>query len=167
MSKRFQEQFVYSAAVILFVTAVMKLLSTQIATTQLKHQDPLLFVSNRQIFYLAGGVELLLSAYLLIGQRTVLKLVLIAWLGTNLLVYHVALYWMGAPNACSCLGSFSTQFSISPRALDHALLAMLVWLLAGSYLFLALHWRERRKTSGRSQPSLRPEAAGLEQFTPK
>jgi hypothetical protein len=149
MLGRGQKWFIFSVAIILFATASAKLLSAHGTASALNRLDPVLFLSNRRVFYLAGVVELVLSAYLLMSRSDGVRLGFIAWLATNFAVYRAGLWWNHSPNLCSCLGNLTDKISISPRILDAALLAILGWLFIGSYTFLFLNWLRRRKTTHR------------------
>ena len=93
MNKRIQNNFIYSAAIIFFVTAAAKIFSATGTAQALSYPDQFISLTNRQIFYTMGGVELVISAFLLMkneGQK--IKLCLIAWLATNFLVYRAGLW---------------------------------------------------------------------------
>jgi len=109
MNKKIQERFIYSAAVILFITGAAKLVSSLGAAETLDHPDSLLILSHRHILLLLSMVELGLSAFFLLGRNAKMKIALIAWLATNFLMYRVGLWWMGAPNLCNCLGNLRVE----------------------------------------------------------
>jgi len=86
-----------------------------------------------------GGLELLASAFLLLkngGQGV--KLNLIAWLATTLFLYRVGRLWMDAPNLGDCLANLNDQIPVSPRINTWVMLAVLAWLLLGSYGLIIL-----------------------------
>lgn len=148
LNRKISDWFIFSAAVILFITAAAKIFASFGTADALNTADPLLPLSNRNVFLLAGLIELALSAFLLVqdgNQR--MKLSLTAWLATNYLVYRIGVWWIGAPTFCDCLGNLNSELSISPRVIYPVMLAVLVWLLAGSYGFLAFDWLTRRKPS--------------------
>jgi hypothetical protein len=154
MSRKIQGFFIFSAAVILFVTAAAKIYGATGTAEALGNSDPLIPLSNRQVFYLVGGIELFISAFLLVKDESQgLKLSVIAWLATNYLVYRAGLWWMGMPNFCDCLGNLNEKLFISPRILNHSMLALLVWLVVGSYLLLILDWLGHRELSKTGAPS--------------
>lgn len=157
MNRKIQDNFIYSAVVILFVTAAAKIFSATGTVQALSYPDPLLPLPHRQVFYMVGGIELIISAFLLMkneGQR--IKLTLIAWLATNFLIYRAGLWWSSAPNLCDCLGNLNEKLPISPRTINFVMLAVLVWLLLGSYLLLILdHFGHRMASSTTPAPSAR------------
>jgi hypothetical protein len=143
MNNRIQARFVDSVAVILFITGATKFISALGAAQTLDEPDSLLILSHRHIFFLMSALELGLSAYLLMGRNTKMKLALVAWLATNFLVYRIGLWWMGAPNLCNCLGNLDQFLPLSPLFLNIAALASLGWLLAGSYALMIIEWCNR------------------------
>ena len=143
MIKRIQSFFIYSAAIILFIAAAAKLLSATGSAQALDASDSVLYLSHRHIFLLAGGLELVMSAFLLMSRKAKTQLALIAWLAANFLVYRIGLWWMGAPNLCNCLGNLDDYLPISPEVLNATALASLTWLLIGSWTFLILGRRKQ------------------------
>lgn len=152
MNRKAEDYFIFSVAVMLFVAAVAKIYSATGGAEALGNLDPLIPLSNRHLFYLAGGFELCFSAFLLIkpdGQKV--KLIAIAWLGTNYLLYRLVLWWLGQPVYCDCLASFNENLPLSPRIIYPIMLAWLAWFMAGSCLLLVLDWLEQRKASRLNQ----------------
>ena len=140
MIKALQTNFIYSVAVILFITAAAKLFATTGTGQALNYPDPILPLANRQMFFLMAGIELIVSAFLLVkNDGRLLKLALIACLATNLLGYRAGLWWEGAPDLCNCLGNLNDRLSISTRTLNFIMGAVLAWLLGGSYLLIILN----------------------------
>ena len=137
MNKKFSDYYIFSAAVLLFVTAAAKLFAAAGTGAPLNDSDTVFQLSNRQVFWLAGGLELGLSAFLLMKEGWPgVKLMLIAWLATGFLLYRAGLWFLGAPSLCVCLGNLNAQFPLSPRFTNVIMLAGLTWLLAGSGLLL-------------------------------
>jgi hypothetical protein len=147
MNKKNQERFTFSVATILFAIAANQLFCTISAVPLFDRPDPLLSFSIRQVFYLIAGLELALSAFLLLSQNLKIKLVLIAWLAANLLVYRAGLSWENAPNYFSCLGNLTDKFPIPPRILHSIMLLSLGYFLSGSCLFIMLDWLSRHRSN--------------------
>ena len=143
MAKRTQNIFIFSAAIILFIAAAAKMLSATGSAQALDAPDSVLSLSHRHLFLLEGGLELVLSAFLLMSRNSKTQTALIAWLATNFLVYRLGLWWMGAPNLCNCLGNLDDYLPLSPRFINAVAYASLAWLLIGSWTFLLF---------GRKQP---------------
>jgi hypothetical protein len=137
MNRKIQDSFIYSVAVILFVTASAKIFTATSKAQALRYPDWLFTLSNRNLFYVTGGIELAISVFLLMkngGQR--IKLALIAWLSTLFLAYRAGFWWQGVPNLCDCLGNLNQKLPVSPRTVNFVMLAVLIWLFVGSYLLL-------------------------------
>ncbi len=140
MIRRIQDGYIYSTAVILFVTALILFSSTRGAAPILDWLDPLLPFSNRHIFVLAGTLELGLSAYLFLGSERGTKTMCIAWLAIICLIHRLALWWAGAPDLCSSLGDLTSQFPIAPETLNRITWGWLDWLLVGSLTLGLFQW---------------------------
>ena len=147
---RAQTYFLDLAAVIFFVLAAFNLLGFVGSADALNWPDPLFQLGNRWVLVICGGLELLVSAVLLTGKSQWLKLGLLAWLTTNLLVYRIGLWLGGASNFGDCLGNYIDWFLISPRTMGMVTNGLLGFMLTGSYAFLAFNWK-REKKRGSSQ----------------
>jgi len=159
--RKFQDKFLFVSAILLFMAGAAKLLSAMGKASALAVPDPLLSISNRNLFLAMGSLELALSAFLLVSQADQWRVMLIAWLATNFIAYRAGLWWMGEPNLCNCLGDLSGYVALPPRILNDAALVMLAWLTLGSYGFLLLGLFGRRKAAKTKLPSdLRSAAAG-------
>lgn len=128
--------FIYSAAVILLLTAAAKLLSATGQVRALDAHDPLLMLSYRSVFILVGALECAVAACLILSRRNVFKLQNIAWLSNSFLVYRLGLLWMGVTMPCGCLGTLTAALGISPRIADFWMKVVLAYLLFGSAVFL-------------------------------
>ena len=143
--KRIQEWFVFSAAVLLFVTAACVLLGATSNVSLLDRADPILPLPSRLLFGLVGGLELALSAYLLLGRDMLKKLLLVAWLAACALVYHFGLASSGEANLLVCLGNLTDRIPVRPNTLNWIVPGTLGWLLLGSGVLLVVDWVARRK----------------------
>jgi len=143
---KIQNRFIFSAAVILFVTAVAKIFSATGPAQALSYPDPVLPLTNRHVFYLVGGIELVVSAFLLIKNGCEkIKLCLVAWLAVNFLIYRLGLQAQGSLIACDCLGNFNDKLPLSPRATGWFMFATSIWLFLGSVGFLTHSYLRRNK----------------------
>jgi hypothetical protein len=147
-SYRCQSAFLYSVAPILVATAVAKLYSATGSLRILDHVDPVLMLSNRQVFILVGLVELAVAGYLLWGRVVSLKLLSTAWLVTMFAVYRIGLWWTGPHGSCGCLGTVADMLPVSAQTLDHAMLGLLAYLWLGSVGLLLLAQRRQGGSSG-------------------
>lgn len=147
MIRRIQDSYIYMTGVILLVTAAIKWFGAATGAPVLDWHDPLLPLSNRETFVLAGAMELGLSAYLFLGEQRGMKIMSIAWLAGIYLTYRLGLWWAGVPDLCNCLGNLSGWFPVSPLTLDWIAWSLLGWLLIGSLLILMTGWLHRWKTN--------------------
>jgi len=152
MNRQIHKYFVHPAAVLLFIMALASLYSASgtsgADTFVMDQRDPLLFLKYRHVFLAAGVLELLLSAYLLMGCGLWTKLLLAAWLSTCLLVYRLGFRFTGEPNIYDYLGDIPARFFISAHVFDLVMLVVLGWLSIGSYSLLAVLWHKSPKPAG-------------------
>jgi hypothetical protein len=128
-----------SSAVVLALAGVFKLASAFGGSKILNEPDPLLGLRTGTLLCALGFSEIVISGFLFGRGRIVPKLILLAGLSTNFLIYHLGLWWTGAPKPCPCLGSLggwahlsTTQTELLTRALVGCLIATsygpLLWL---------------------------------------
>lgn len=156
MNTKNQTRFIHSVAVILFVTAASQIFTAMQIPPLLNH-EPLLQIPLSQIFYLIGGLELALSAYLLAGGNAKLKLSLITWLILNLFVYQTGLYWNGSPNFLNCFGNLNASFPVPPRVLSWIMLLLFSYGFLGSCVFLIWDCLHDRRAAGENRNAIGPK----------
>jgi hypothetical protein len=135
--------FIESAGVLLIVTAIAKLVSSAGSARILLAMDPLLKISFREVFWVVGAIELIIGLFCLTRSRTILQLVLTAWLSTGILLYRVGLSWIDYAKPCFCLGNLADALHIPPPMVDTAMKCILLYLLIGSYGMLLWLWRQK------------------------
>lgn len=137
MRHKISNSFLYSAAVILALTALAKLHSAAGIAPVLDRRDPVLMLTHRQVFMLVGLLELAVAAFLFVRRSLRLKLGLTAWLASNFLIYRFALWYLDAPKTCGCLGNITDMLHIAPATAHNLMSAVMAYLLIGSYGLLA------------------------------
>jgi hypothetical protein len=151
--RRMQSYFFEATAVLLFCAAVLNLLSAAGSAPVLNEPDALLqlndklALSNRWVLALKAAFELLVSGILLTGKKPRPKLVWMAWLATQLLVYRAGIRWLNAANFSDCVGNLIDWFTISPRQLGALSTVFLALMCLSSYGLLLLSWFEGRMSS--------------------
>lgn len=144
---------VWLSCAILTVSALCKLIRASGSARILAESDPLFGISNRDLFLLVGLLEIWL-AVLLAGRHTLyVKLLLIAGLATNFVVYRAGLFYLGVHKPCPCLGNALEWTHVNVRTLDLAMTGVLLWLLSTSFIPLFLLFWCRK--SNPLQPEVR------------
>lgn len=138
--------FLLSAAILLFCTALAKIISSFGSDRVLETQETIFAITYRNIFRLFGTLELGVAIYCLFSKRIVVKAGLLAWLATGFAVYRASMSWVGYIKPCPCLGSLTKELHVSPQVADSAMKAVLVYLLIGSYASLLWLWMQSRQT---------------------
>ena len=139
------KMFIYSAGVLLLVTAMAKLLSGGGEARILQTPDPILGFPFRQVLIVVGAAELFIAVICLMGKSNWLQTGLIAWMATNFLVYRIGLLWMGYHRPCGCMGNLTDALGISAHAADNIMKGILLYLLLGSYGVLWYLWRTGKR----------------------
>jgi hypothetical protein len=147
MQRKLISFFVYSAGVLLAITAIAKLIGSEGSARILQNSDPILAISFRHIFWIVGTLELSVALVCFFGKRVGLKAYLVAWLATGFLVYRFGLMLVGYHKPCSCLGNLTDALHIPPPMADTAMKIILAYLLIGSYATLFWLWRQRKKSA--------------------
>jgi len=138
------------------VTGLVKLLSFFVHTRVLQLSDPIMQIPFRELFLVAGLIELAIAAYCLISNKINNSLVIIAWLSTIFLTYRLALFWVGWQLPCPCLGYVIQMLHISPVLADMIMKIVMGYMIVGSYIHLFLE-RLAAKTDSVQNTSLKTE----------
>jgi len=147
MKNRFVQIFLYSAVLILCVTAMAKLVSASGNARILSTADPLLGVPNRIVLIGVGVLELVLAGVILFSKNHGIKPYLIAWFASNLVIYHLGLWWGNVAAPCACLGTVTNALPFSPNTIEWIMKGILAYLLLGSYGVLISQWFSGRNKS--------------------
>ena len=150
--------FARSAGALLAVAAIAKLVSSTGTVRILQNTDPILAISFRHIFWIAGGIELSVAIVCFFSKRIEIKTGLIAWLATSFLVYRIGLVLVGYHKPCSCLGNLTDVLHIPPKTADTAMKIILAYLLIGSYGILFHLWWKRKAEGKMQNDEVKPEA---------
>jgi hypothetical protein len=127
--------FTLSWGILLTVTAVAKLLSTQeVARIFLVHA-PIFGIQFRYLLRIAAVLELGVAFCCFIG-KSVASVRLVAWLTTVLMIYRIGLKLVGYKTPCACLGNLTDALRISPQSADLLSMLVLAYLFAGSVSML-------------------------------
>jgi hypothetical protein len=143
--------FLYSATLVLSLTAAAKLISSFGHGTILQTRDPLTGLQFQDLFRIVGGIETVVALVCIFSKRTWLPAGLVAWLATTFLAYRIGLVAVGYHRPCSCMGNLTDALHIPPQTADTAMKIILAYLLIGSYATLFWLWRQPRQSASDSQ----------------
>jgi hypothetical protein len=137
--------FNYSTGALLLAVAAALFISSRVGANLILPHDPIFQISIRHLFWIVGGVCLVMAVVALWGEPTFMRAMVIAWLVTNLAVYRLGCLWYGAHSLSGYLGSFAAAFGVSAAAAGTLAEATLGWLVLGSYFILiGLWWLQRQ-----------------------
>lgn len=126
-----------TCAGLLAAAATAKLWTTATGLRLLEVPDPVLAVENRYVLLAVAGVELLCATTLLFSRHVWFKALVLLWLGTNFVLYRVALWLAGAGTPCPCLGRLGARLGLSSSQTDWLTKAVVVYLLVvGGFIFI-------------------------------
>ena len=126
--------FCLSAGLILLVTGLAKVLSTLGVNRMLDVADPVFGLNFRHLFMAVGLLEFAAAFLILLTDlRPRLKLLLIAWLSTNFVLYRAGLWLMDWHRPCNCLGTLTDFLHLSPTTADWMVKAALAYMVFGGY----------------------------------
>jgi hypothetical protein len=137
--------FIFLSGILILITAAAKVLSGFGSARVLQYDDPIFSISFQSLFLIAGAIELIIAVVCFIGNSFYLRISLIAWFSTCLLLYRFGVIWIGYHKPCPCLGNLTDALHISPQIADMAMKIILAYLLIGSYASLFWLWRQRKK----------------------
>jgi len=137
--------FLYSATVVLLLTALAKLISSFGNGTILQTRDPLTGFQFEDLLRIVGCIEIAIAVTCFYSKRMWFSAGLVAWLATNFLIYRIGLDVVNYHRPCSCMGNLTDALHIPPQTAEAAMKIILAYLLIGSYSILFGLWWRRKK----------------------
>jgi ribosomal protein S27E len=129
--------FIDSAAALLLGMALAQFLANWASAGLVQPHEPVIGISMRNVFWIAGIIELIVGLICFFGQQIGLKVILLLWLATNFLVYQVGLVWVKESHGFSVyLTSLAEAFGIAPGTAYLLLKIVFLYLLIGSSVSL-------------------------------
>ncbi len=153
-SQQIIKLFTRSAAVILLITAIAKLISFSGSAKILDQTDPILVFSFRHIFLAVGLLEVVIATLCFLPLNKFLQVSLLAWLSTIFLTYRLSLYYLNYHRPCSCLGNLTDALGVPPFLAEFFLKCVVVYLLLGSYTSLAWLYAKNQRRRFQLDPNL-------------
>jgi hypothetical protein len=139
--------FQHSAAAVLIVTALLKIISLQTRVGFFLLKDPLfLFMTNGQMMTLSAILELCVAIILIRKLDLVFQFTTLLGLSCIFLFYRLGLAWISPNEPCKCYGRATDWLHISTQTADTVMKIILAYLLIGSCATLFWLWRQRKKT---------------------
>lgn len=135
MKNILKKLFIRSVAVIFLITSIGKLLMLFGTAKILSNVDPIFQIQFRTLFLVAAIFELLtVISFAFLELK--MQLFFTLWVSILILVYRIALAFVGWRQPCSCLGSFTEFIHISPVIADWAMKILLAYIIIGCVYFL-------------------------------
>ena len=140
------DTFCKSAAAILIFSGLAKIISEFSGVRLLEIEDPLIALSYREMFWIAGPIETLVGLFLFSSVSTWIKLVLVCFLSGNFLMYRCGLWLMKAGKTCTCLGTLTDWIPINHSIIEKLMFLTSIYLFAVGGLLAMV---ERRRMMAR------------------
>lgn len=122
--------------IVIAVTAVAKLYSAGGTAEILDHLDPIFLILNRVVLTIVGTIEFAVVGVLLLHRNPSVKLLTVAWLSANFVIYRFGLWFLQIKKPCSCLGTVTDLLPIDPAMIDLGMKVLVMYLFLGSILLL-------------------------------
>lgn len=129
--ERWTEGFLLSAAILLFATSLMKLLSIGSGPRLLLAPDPLLRIRLSWLMLGESALEVAVAGLLVSKADRGLRLLAAFWLGALFCGYHLALAIFDPHAYCPCLGTLYGRLGIKPITADRVAKLLSLYFLTG------------------------------------
>jgi hypothetical protein len=141
MQSKLARIFIYSAASLLMVAGLAKVVSGAGTSGVLRTPDPILSIQLQTLLLLVGFLEIGIALLCFLGNRIDIKAASLAWLATDLSVYRLGLLWSHVEKPCSCLGTLTDALHIRAESADVVMKVVLIYILVGSYATMFWVWK--------------------------
>ena len=143
MRSKLAHYFTNSVAVLLGAFTLALFLSNIANIRLTQPHDPLFMLPMDICFWLLGLAAIAVTLASVLVSQPRLKLAIILWFATNLIIYRLGLQWQGVHSAHGYVGTLSRTFNL-PNGVTSDLLAILfLYLFTGSAVLLT--WSLRAK----------------------
>ncbi len=157
-AQRITAAFLFSAATILLVTALLKIVGTTQASAFFNDRAPLLeFLTTRELMLVAAALELTIVVLILLHRSTTFRLWLVLWLTTLFTIFRLGLWAIGFKGYCPCLGGVVKWFLSNRAGTDRGLELLLAYFGFASVYCLILEKRNRKSPRRQAAGSIAEE----------
>jgi hypothetical protein len=133
--------FTHSAAALLLLAASALFLINLTGPVHLVlPRDPVTGISLRYLFWIAGGIAVLVASFCLFSERPGRSIPWVAWLATNFLIYRIGLYVEGCHSLTGFLACATYAFALPAKDASVLVDVAFGYLLIGSYGVILWHW---------------------------
>lgn len=139
--RRVAWMFLFTSALILITTALLKVLTLSQSLPSIRVPDPLLGIfSVRTVLGIAVILELLVAGMIIFYRTTFSSVLWLSWLCVMFAVYRHGSAQLGNSGACLCLGDPLTWLKVERSALDQLARALLMYMSLGCALLILLRF---------------------------
>ena len=163
MQQRLIRLFIQSAAAVLLLTAVAKLVSTGSSSKILSGPDPVFGILNidiRTVILSAELIEIIVAWICFRGHRLTVQVASVFWLSLTFVLYRVTMSLTDYDKPCACLGTITDALGIAPDAADYGMKLALAYLVIGSGAAKWWLWRQARGANDSPVPQSAQVSSG-------
>jgi hypothetical protein len=151
-SERFQSAFLGSAALVLILAGLAKLASTGTNASAMGQPDPVVwFMTRRGIAGLSGLIEVLVGGAILFTRAPASPTLALGFLCALFLLYRAALFLVGEPIPCGCLGEAAPLLGLTDSQASSFATLLLAYLCLGTAACMVLSRFHRVTAHGPTQ----------------
>jgi hypothetical protein len=129
--------FLFTSGLLLLGTGGAKIISAMGHAKALKSIDPVFQITFRQLFLIAGLIELGAACICILSKHVHLRAGIVFCLSIIFVVYRLGLMWLGYHGTCHCMGRLTDALHLSPAFADMIMQIVLAYLLVGSITILS------------------------------
>lgn len=138
MKIKYVDFYLFSATVIFFTTAWLKL-NSLIAEVKYFDVTNIVFTMllNKHIYLAAAGIEIIVGATMILMNSRLLRFAIMSWIALLFLTYKIFVWIAGGEDHCSCLGHANAILPFGSDFLNIVSNLILAYLLIpGGYVIL-------------------------------
>jgi hypothetical protein len=136
MQSKLTLYFTNSVAALLAAFTAALLLCNFASNKLIQPHDPLFAIPMNVFFWIWGLVAMALMLACIYLRQSQLKLAIILWFATNLIIYRLGLQWQGVHNTRGYIGSLAHTFNLSNGVTSSLLYFLFIYLFIGSAALL-------------------------------
>ena len=140
MQSKLTLYFTDSAAALLAAFTTALFLCNFASIKLVQPHDPLFVIPMDVFFWILGRVAMAVVLACIFMRQPCLKLALILWFATNLIIYRFGLQWQGVHNLRGYVGSLAYPFNLSNGAANCLLSLLFLYLFIVSAALLLWHF---------------------------
>jgi Zn finger protein HypA/HybF involved in hydrogenase expression len=143
MQSKLTHYFTNSVAALLAAFTTALFLCNFASAKLVQPHDPLFAIQLNVFFWILGLAAMAMMLACIYLRQSQLKLAIILWFATNLIIYRLGLQWQGVHNTRGYIGSLAHTFNLSNGVTSSLLYFLFIYLFIGSAALLLWNFLAR------------------------